>query len=371
MLTVRKFLLLIILLSADVCLGQAQSASQWADYGGFVPGDMVIFSDDFSGDVPGTFPVHWTQKQAGRMAIVQQTAGSNSLEHLTGKGEFAEPRIIGDTPRGQYLTFECDFILRDTVKASLEISFAAEDDYNERYIRVDHNKVYSQWQGYDQRLSHVDGQMVSPIAAGYKPGRFNAFQWHHLAATFTKDVLAIFIDSRRIWAVGHKDTGRAYDGHYFTGYRPKMFTIGGSAPAGIRNIRFAESDNEPGEPTADNSLNTILEGKTLITHAILFDLNQATIKKESAEFLQGLAEWLQEHTDVHLQIDGHTDNIGRQEANRKLSLARANEVKRQLVLMGLAPGRLSTAGYGAGKPLKPNTTAENRAENRRVEFSRK
>ena len=92
---------------------------------------------------------------------------------------------------------------------------------------------------------------------------------------------------------------------------------------------------------------------------------------ESKSFMRDLAEFLIKNPSIKLEIDGHTDNDGDAAANLLLSLARAEEVKRQLITAGISANRLTTKGYGDTKPLKPNTSTGNKAENRRVEFIRK
>ena len=78
---------------------------------------------------------------------------------------------------------------------------------------------------------------------------------------------------------------------------------------------------------------------------------------------------LAEHPDLKLAIEGHTDNVGADEANLSLSARRAAAVKTLLVgQFGVSGDRLTTKGLGATKPSAPNTTAEGRQTNRRVEL---
>ena len=78
---------------------------------------------------------------------------------------------------------------------------------------------------------------------------------------------------------------------------------------------------------------------------------------------------LQEHPDLNLTIEGHTDNVGAPAANQTLSQKRAEAVKAALVsTYGVDAGRLTAKGFGASKPAAPNTTPEGRQTNRRVEL---
>ncbi len=112
----------------------------------------------------------------------------------------------------------------------------------------------------------------------------------------------------------------------------------------------------------------ILIEKKFVTHAINFDVNKSTIKPQSIEFITQLAQFLKANPSVKLEIDGQTDSDGDAAANLKLSQERANEVKKQLVIAGIIGNRLTTRGFGASKPIKPNTTEKGKADNRRVEF---
>ena len=115
----------------------------------------------------------------------------------------------------------------------------------------------------------------------------------------------------------------------------------------------------------------LLSDKKFTTHGILFDANKSVFKHTSVAFISRLAGFLKKNPSVKLEIDGHTDSDGDAAANMKLSLDRANEVRRQLVAMGVAAARLTTKGLGASKPIDTNATIEGKANNRRVEFIRR
>jgi OOP family OmpA-OmpF porin len=71
-----------------------------------------------------------------------------------------------------------------------------------------------------------------------------------------------------------------------------------------------------------------------------------------------------------VEISGHTDNVGKRSTNMKLSQQRADAVKAWLVAKGIDASRMTAKGYGPDKPVAPNTTAEGRAKNRRIDFTR-
>ena len=73
--------------------------------------------------------------------------------------------------------------------------------------------------------------------------------------------------------------------------------------------------------------------------------------------------------DLVIEIGGHTDSFGKSGPNQKLSERRANAVSEYLEAKGIPESRMNVTGYGETKPLVPNNTAQNRAKNRRIEFS--
>ena len=99
-----------------------------------------------------------------------------------------------------------------------------------------------------------------------------------------------------------------------------------------------------------------------------FDYNSFELKPESFPELDRLAEFIKSNTSMEIEISGHTDNIGSDEFNKKLSLKRAESVLNYLVSKGIKKNLMSVKGYGATIPLVPNTNDENRSKNRRVEI---
>ncbi|MCG8699372.1 MAG: OmpA family protein [Bacteroidales bacterium] len=110
------------------------------------------------------------------------------------------------------------------------------------------------------------------------------------------------------------------------------------------------------------------EGSVNIT-SILFETNSATIMEESYDDVRFLAEFLESVPDFKIKIAGHTDSVGNDDYNQKLSERRAASLKRMLVQKhGIESSRIGTLGFGESKPIADNETVHGRALNRRVEI---
>ena len=103
---------------------------------------------------------------------------------------------------------------------------------------------------------------------------------------------------------------------------------------------------------------------------VTFETSSAVIRPSSFGKLDEVAEALKANPDVRVEISGHTDNIGADASNLRLSQARAESVRRYFIGKGVPAAQMEAKGYGETKPVATNDTAEGRAENRRVEMSR-
>lgn len=99
-----------------------------------------------------------------------------------------------------------------------------------------------------------------------------------------------------------------------------------------------------------------------------FETGSAIIKKESIPSLLVLAEYLSLNNRFNLSLVGHTDNVGNEEKNLKLSIDRANAVKSFFENQGIAATRITATGFGMTKPIADNKSAAGRAANRRVDI---
>jgi outer membrane protein OmpA-like peptidoglycan-associated protein len=125
-----------------------------------------------------------------------------------------------------------------------------------------------------------------------------------------------------------------------------------------------------------NELNSALiqvsrdaRGTIISMSDILFDVGKATLTQDLKTNLAKIAGILTIYKDANVQVEGHTDNVGGEEYNQKLSEKRAENVMQYLVTPGgIAQARLTSMGYGFSKPIVDNSTKEGRQKNRRVDL---
>ena len=116
------------------------------------------------------------------------------------------------------------------------------------------------------------------------------------------------------------------------------------------------------------ALSPIKKGEVFIIKNLHFATNKTRILSSSEEALNDLYMYLARNPKVRIKIIGHTDNVGKDAANQKLSEGRANAVMADLIERGLAPERLQAEGRGESQPIDSNDTEEGRQNNRRVEI---
>jgi len=118
------------------------------------------------------------------------------------------------------------------------------------------------------------------------------------------------------------------------------------------------------------ALVVVTDCEVKITQQIHFEFNKDKIRPESFPVLDAVVEALQKNPDIKIEVQGHTDNVGTAQYNKGLSNRRAASVMRYLTSKGIDTSRLTSFGYGFDRPIVPNTTPQNRALNRRVQFVR-
>jgi len=106
-------------------------------------------------------------------------------------------------------------------------------------------------------------------------------------------------------------------------------------------------------------------------HGPNFDFNKATLKPSGKTLVDAAVKAMKDNSTMRVRVEGHTDSIGSDAYNQKLSERRANAVRDYMIEQGISPSRITAVGFGESKPVASNKTAEGRAENRRVEIVRR
>ena len=129
---------------------------------------------------------------------------------------------------------------------------------------------------------------------------------------------------------------------------------------------LAALENAQVETVTDiNGLKAI---KVTFDSGILFDFNKSTLKPEAKQSLDKFAAEMTDMSDTNINVYGHTDNVGTEAANKKVSDQRANAVAKYLTQKGIAKEHIVAEGLSYDFPVADNSTAEGRAQNRRVEI---
>jgi outer membrane protein OmpA-like peptidoglycan-associated protein len=136
----------------------------------------------------------------------------------------------------------------------------------------------------------------------------------------------------------------------------------------------AEREKQELRERLREQLNVVLEtretARGLIVNVsdVLFDTGSATLKPGAREKLARVAGILATHADLHIAIEGHTDSVGGDDYNLRLSERRAQSVRSYLMQQKIAPAAVEATGFGESKPVASNATSAGRQQNRRVEL---
>ncbi len=107
--------------------------------------------------------------------------------------------------------------------------------------------------------------------------------------------------------------------------------------------------------------------KSFVLEGVNFETGKANLTPDSYAVLDQLVIYIQKYSEDHIEIGGHTDNVGKPAANMLLSMERAKSVMAYLISKGVDTSKITARGYGATVPVESNKTAEGRATNRRTE----
>ena len=146
--------------------------------------------------------------------------------------------------------------------------------------------------------------------------------------------------------------------------------VGGLAGGGI-GVYMDKQQAELRQQTAGSRVTVVRHGdqiELIMPADVTFAVNEATIQPAFYDTLANVAKVLVSYPKTEIDVIGHADSDGTREHNQELSERRAESVKSYLLRQGVQPVRVLTAGRGEDEPLVPNTSAANKAKNRRVQI---
>lgn len=347
-----------VYVQGDQAPQQQQTSLQSYSKYDFIPGEKVIFYEDFSQDAVGDFPALWNTNGSAEVVTTNLYPG-NWMKFVGDHCVWTDELL--KLPDNYTIEF-------DVIPINGE-----EGDMAGYYFRLYQCINPKAWDGgavpgkagfnfaveytgrptYRTYINNDEGEELG--VTGYIDNeelKQNKEQKYHIAVWVQKSRVRLYQEQNKII-----DLPKAFPANSVKMDRIR-FEYGAAM---ISNIRIAV-----GAPDMRNKLMT--EGK-LVTYGIYFDVNKDVVKPESYGTLKEIAAILNEVPDVQVSIVGHTDSDGADAANLDLSKRRAAAVKKELInSFGVNGDRLVTDGLGESQPVAPNDSPANKALNRRVEF---
>ena len=308
----------------------------------FVPGDKILFEDNLAGEQDGEFPSHW--ELISGQAIANKVAGELAFFLTEGNYVCVKPRMKTESYLTDPFTVEYDmYYVPGSYGILTMLKYKMEGgNESESHVATGRDEV-----NFTGQVSFSKSLSESASGANFDN------KWHHVAIAYKNKQLKVYVDQNRVLVV--PDTKANFESLEFAG-------IGSEKnPIIFKNVRIASGGDM-------NMIGKKFTESKIVTHGINFDTDKATLKPESMGTLNMIVQVLKDNPDVKFEVDGHTDNTGEAAHNLTLSQQRADAVKTQLAIMGIDASRLSIRGFGDTKPISDNTTAEGKANNRRVEF---
>ncbi len=326
----------------------------------FVPGDKLLFFDNFSQDFVGDFPSKWNTNGSGEIARID-AAGGNWFEMKSGYNIQYIPLILEALP--EEYTIEFDLLTsglgnQTSSTSKLIISLDDNDTFRAGSNSASATIPLGQYGAFNISVSNkINGQVIvnSQLQSDIRSAVLNK---PHISIAVNKRRFRLwvnqtkYIDIPQLMAPNKAISHLKFNLYGLRDGEERIF---------IQNLKIAEGG-------VDLRRKLMTEGR-ISTNGILFDSGSSKIKTQSYGIIRQISQVLMQDESISLKIVGHTDGDGDDASNLSLSKSRAEAVKQALVsVYKISDNRLTTEGKGETEPVGDNSTSEGKAQNRRVEF---
>jgi OmpA-OmpF porin, OOP family len=321
----------------------------WANYD-FVPGQRVLFSEDFTRDRVGNFPRRLEFFNGNAEVVTWQ--GGRWLR--------ATEWIALAIPLPEVLPEKFTIEFQVTLPWwGMAVYGGPDGDVGEGSISSpskSHSHIVLNCCEVGIKGAHGAGGSVTDARSRFEFGDAG-IDGHLFNVRIQADgrYLKLYLDEKRLANIPNADFNR-------TNKLYLEMRASNENPVMLGNL----SINAGGQDLYD----ALMADGRVVTQGILFDVNSDILRPESTPTLVEIAEMLKQHPELRLGIEGHTDNTGEAAHNQSLSERRAAAVKAYLVGAGITAARLESHGFGPSRPMTANDTPEGRQSNRRVELVR-
>lgn len=326
----------------------------------FIPGNKLLFYDDFATDAIGDFPANWETGGSGEI-VTTSDSEYKWLSMIRRSGYL--PTLEKILPEDYTIEFDIANNGYDAGKANSKINFLfmSKKSYSGGSGgSLAEVEILLSSAGFNVRsVSNFGGEVEIKVGSSIDrvfPEYLN--NTVHISIAVNKKRLRMWVNEDKL--VDSPNLLQANIGDYFIIQANNILPEQGHF-VGISNFRIAEAK--------EDLRSLLLKNGKFSTTGIYFDTSTWKIKNESYGIIKEIATMLQENPEINMTIVGHTDNVGESDYNQMLSENRADAVKQILTEeFSIAENRLSTQGKGETEPLNDNATESEKANNRRVEF---
>ena len=321
----------------------------------FIPGDRVLFFDDFSQDAVGDFPALWTTNAPGEINTITIAPGNWFNLNSTDGNYF----LLKDIEFPKNFIIEFDIVPKKVGgRIAAGLLLYGEDKYKEM-----DNDAHP---GLGGIMLSIEKENWNTW--GYKKSEKDMI----IGKSTVKPVVAEKVNHVIVWIQGRRfrvyhEGAKVLDmpTNIYDGIKLNRLCFrlsrGASSGSYISNLRITDA-------APDMRSKLLTEGK-LVSYGIYFDVNKDVVKSESYGTIKEIAKVLTDNSSVKIKIVGHTDSDGDDKSNLDLSKRRAIAVKNVLAKeFGVDATRMETDGKGESEPVAKNDSVVNKALNRRVEF---